>query len=99
MQERKQSFLSRLWERIRREAQWFRPGLGYKRWLILVLLGTALLGLGLALVILDVYRNAPDTWWLPALSYLSLRFLDRPIRVIIFGGIGLALTLIGIWGS
>ncbi len=99
MQERKQSLLSRLWERIRREAQWFRPGLGYKRWLILVFLGTALLGLGLALVILDVYRNAPDTWWLPALAYLSLRFLDRPIRVIIFGGIGLTLTMIGIWGS
>ena len=99
MQERKQNFFSRLWDRIRREAQWFRPGLGYKRWLFLVFLGTALLGLGLALVILDVYRNAPDTWWLPALAYLSLRFLDRPIRVIIFGGIGLALTLIGIWGS
>jgi uncharacterized cofD-like protein len=99
MQERKQSTLSRVWERIRREAQWFRPGLGYKRWLILVFLGTALLGLGLALVILDVYRHAPGTWWLPGLATLSLRFLDRPIRVIIFGGVGLALMLIGIWGS
>jgi len=99
MQERNQKFFSRLWESLRRELQWFRPGLGYKRWLILVFIGTALLGLGMALVILDVYRNAPDTWWLPALSYLSLRFLDRPIRVIIFGGIGLVLMLIGIWGS
>lgn len=99
MQDKKESFVSRAWERIRRELQWFRPGLGYKRWLILVFIGTALLGLGLALIILDFYRNAPDTWWLPALSYLSLRFLDRPIRVIIFGGIGLAFFLIGIWGS
>jgi uncharacterized cofD-like protein len=99
MQERKQDLFSRLWDRLRRELQWFRPGLGYKRWLILVFIGTSLLGLGMALIILDVYRNAPDTWWLPALAYLSLRFLDRPIRVIIFGGLGLASLLIGIWGS
>ena len=99
MQERKQSFFSRVWESLRRESHWFRPGLGYKRWLLMVLIGTTFLGLGLALIILDVYRNAPETWWLPALAYLSLRFLDRPIRVIIFGGIGIALVLIGIWGS
>lgn len=99
MQERKQNFISRLWETLRRESQWFRPGLGYKRWLILVFFGTTLLGLGMALIILDIYRNAPDTWWLPALAALSLRFLDRPIRVVIFGGIGVILVLIGIWGS
>jgi len=99
MQNKKTNFFSRAWERIWRELQWFRPGLGYKRWLIFVFIGAALLGLGMALIILDVYRNAPDTWWLPALSYLSLRFLDRPIRVIIFGGIGVALLVIGIWGS
>jgi uncharacterized cofD-like protein len=99
MQEHKKNFISRLWESLRRELQWFRPGLGYKRWLILVLLGTTLLGVGLALVLLDIYRNAPDTWWLPILSTLSLRFLDRPIRVIIFGGIGVILVLLGIWGS
>jgi len=99
MQERKQSVFSRFWAYLRRESQWFRPGLGYKRWLLLVFVGTTLLGLGLALFILDFYRNAPETWWLPALSYLSLRFLDRPIRVIIFGGVGVILVLIGIWGS
>ena len=99
MQEPQKGFFSRLWERLRRELQWFRPGLGYKRWLILVFLGTALLGMGLALIVLDVYRNAPDTWWLPVLSTLSLRFLDRPIRVIIFGGIGIVLVMVGIWGS
>lgn len=99
MKDRKKNFFARLWENLRREAQWFRPGLGYKRWLILVLVGTTLLGLGLALVVLDVYRNAPDTWWLPLISALSLRFLDRPIRVLIFGGIGVILILIGIWAS
>ena len=99
MPERKQSFFSRLWNNIRRELQWFRPGLGYKRWLILVFIGATFLAVGAAFVVLDVYRTAPDTWWLPALSALSLRFLDRPIRVIIFGGIGLILILVGIWAS
>jgi uncharacterized cofD-like protein len=99
MQERKKNFFSRLWERIRRESQWFRPGLGYKRWLILVFLGMALLSIGFTFLVLDVYRNATNPWWLPVLSTLSLRFLDRPIRVLIFGGIGVALILIGIWGS
>jgi len=99
MQERKQSFFSQIWERVRRESQWFRPGLGYKRWLLVVLFGIALLGLGLALIILDVYHNAPETWWLPALGWMSLRFLHRPIRVIIFGGAGIIMVLIGVWGT
>ena len=38
-----------------------------------MLIGNALIGIGIGVLILDVYRNAPDTWWLPALSYLSLR--------------------------
>jgi len=99
MQERKKKGFARFLERVGRELQWFRPGLGYKRWLVLSLLGITLLGVGLALVILDVYRNAPDTWWLPIISTLSLRFLDRPIRILIFGGIGVVLVLIGVWGS
>ena len=99
MQERKQNFFFRIWEGLCRESQWFRPGLGYKRWLVLVFLGTTLLGLGLALIILDVYHNAPETWWLPALAWMSLRFLHRPIRVIVFGGVGIIMVMIGIWGA
>ena len=74
------------------------PGLGVKRWLGLVLAGITLLGVGLAYVLLDVYRTAPETWWLPSLSYLALRFLPRPIRVLIFGGIGISIVAYGIWG-
>src|SRR5690606_24268864 len=48
--------------------------------------------------VLDVYRTAPDSWWLPILSFLSLRFLARPLRALIFGGIGLGLVWLGTWG-
>ena len=78
--------------------RWLVPGLGVKRWFLLILAGTTLIGVGLAILILDVYRTTPDTWWLPLLSAASLRFLARPLRAVIFGGLGLGLILTGIWG-
>lgn len=92
-------WLIRMASRVKRESQWLLPGLGFKRWLLIAMAGAMMLGLGLALIVLDVYRNAPETWWLPALSFLSLRFLDRPIRFILFGGTGLIMIVIGIWGA
>jgi len=81
-----------------RSLRWLVPGLGVKRWFLLTLAGTTLIGVGLAILILDVYRTAPETWWLPFLSAASLRFLARPLRAVIFGGIGLGVILIGIYG-
>ncbi len=88
----------RWWRFIRQEMRWFTPGIGVKRWIGLILFGTTMIGVGIAMMLLDVYRTAPDTWWLPALSVASLRFLDRPLRVLIFGGIGLGTIILGIYG-
>ena len=77
---------------------WLIPGLGVKRWILVILLGTTLLGVGLAVGLLDIYRTAPDSWWLPIISTASLRFLVRPLRVLIFGGLGVGLIVFGIWG-
>ena len=88
----------RLWTSLKRSLQWLVPGLGVKRWFLLILAGTTLIGVGLAILILDIYRNAPNTWWLPLLSWASLRVLARPLRALIFGGLGLSLILTGIWG-
>jgi len=57
-----------------------------------------MIGVGLAILVLDIYRTAPDTWWLPLLSAASLRFIARPLRALIFGGLGLILILSGIMG-
>lgn len=86
------------WQRLRREVRWLTPGLGVKRWLVVTLIGISLVAIGLAVAVLDFYRTAPETWWLPILSTLSLRFLDRTLRAFIFGGLGVGLTLVGIWG-
>jgi uncharacterized cofD-like protein len=87
-----------IWGRLTRPLRWLIPGLGVKRWILVVLFGTTLLGVGLGVLLLEIYRSAPDTWWLPILSIVSLRALSRPIRVLIFGGIGVGLVLLGIWG-
>ena len=87
-----------IWMRLSHPLRWLVPGLGVKRWIVLILFGTTLLGVGLAVLLLEVYRTAPDTWWLPILSIASLRILSRPLRVLIFGGLGTGLILVGIWG-
>lgn len=98
MKKTKDIWSQRLVGYIRRSAQWLIPGMGVKRWLVMVLIGTTLIGVGLAVLILDVYRNAPDTWWLPLLSAVSLRSFVRPVRALIFGGLGLGLIFGGLWG-
>lgn len=87
-----------IWRGILRFFQWFAPGIGVKRWFLVLLAGVTLIGAGLAIYLLDVYRNAPDTWWLPLISILSLRFLSRTLRVIIFAVLGFGLIGLGIWG-
>jgi uncharacterized cofD-like protein len=83
---------------LTRSLRWLVPGIGVKRWLLLLLGGITLFAVGLGIFLLDIYRTAPETWWLPVLSFLSLRFLTRPLRFLIFGGVGVGLILVGIWG-
>lgn len=82
-----------LWEFIR----WFRPGLGIKRWFLLVLAGITLLGVGLAILLLELYRtDSTSQPLLTFLSYVSLRFLPRLLRAVIFGGLGVGCVVYGI---
>jgi uncharacterized cofD-like protein len=92
------SWMRRLGGNFKTSLRWLTPGLGVKRWLLLILFGITLLGVGLAILILDIYRTAPETWWLPIISTASLRFLPRLLRAMIFGGLGVALIAGGIWG-
>lgn len=87
--------------RIKRDVQqlvlWLSPGLGVKRWFFLLLFGATMLAVGLAFVLLDIYRQAPSDSWISIwLSYISLQFLPRLLRALIFGGMGVAFVLIGI---
>ena len=90
-----------MWKRlpsaVRDVLRWFRPGLGVKRWLLFVMLGITLLGLGLAVILIELYRtDSTNPILLTILEYTSLRFLPRMLRAIIFGGLGIALVIFGI---
>ena len=85
-------------ERIKSLARWLRPGLSVKRWIFAILFGTTISSLGLALFLIDMYRKAPNTWWLPLISYASLLSLPRLIRVLIFLSLGVGIIVWGIVG-
>ena len=85
-------------EGLREFGLWIAPGLGVKRWLFVVLLGITMLGVGLALLLLELYRtDSSNRVVLDLLSFLSLRFLPRLLRALIFGGLGVGLLSYGLY--
>lgn len=77
---------------------WLRPGLGVKRWLLMLLAGITFLGIGVAYFLLDIYRAAPQSDFLDVIDVATLRFWPRPARVAIFIAIGFGLVIWGIAG-
>ncbi|MCD4803432.1 MAG: YvcK family protein [Anaerolineales bacterium] len=90
--------MDKLKEKITGLLRWLQPGLGIKRWILAILLGTTIIALGLAVFIIDLYRRTPDTWWLPLISFASLRDLPRLVRVIVFEALGMGIIIWGIIG-
>ncbi|MFN8404787.1 MAG: gluconeogenesis factor YvcK family protein [Anaerolineales bacterium] len=97
MPNNKSSRLSHWLDEFREIARWFTPGLGIKRWFLFIMAGITLLGVGLAMFLLDLYRtDSTNETLLAILSYASLRFLPRIVRIVTFGGIGVWLVGYGI---
>jgi uncharacterized cofD-like protein len=95
----KSNDVDRFTQNLRTLARWSRPGLGVKRWFFVVLAGITLLGVGLAILLLDVYRtDSANSFILEILSTASLRFLPRILRVLIFVGMGIGLVSYGFIG-
>ena len=93
-----QKWLGTLKKETANTLRWLAPGLGVKRWFFLLLLGVTLLGVGLAYYLLDFYRSTAADDIISVLNVATLRFLPRLIRVVIFGGLGVFLIFLGIWG-
>ncbi len=77
---------------------WLKPGLGVKRWLLMLLAGITFLGVGVAYFLLDIYRTTPASELIDVLDVATLRFWPRPIRVAIFIVIGFGLVIWGLAG-
>jgi len=96
--------MAHLSKKITRELQkisinlfaWLKPGLGIKRWVLVVLIGTTLIALGLAVLVIDVYWETEITWVRSILNFISLSSLPRWLRSLIFGGSGLVFLFIGL---
>ncbi|MGQ9674598.1 MAG: gluconeogenesis factor YvcK family protein [Chloroflexota bacterium] len=75
-------------------SRWLYPGLGVKRWLLLLGLGITFVGLGVAYLLVHLYRAGPfpEPIW-----YVTLQFFPRPLRGIVFMLIGFAVTGISIY--
>ena len=73
--------------------KWLYPGMKVKRWLVLLLLGTTVLALGFAYLLRSIY----DTWTFPSVFYyLTLQFLPRWWRALLFGVVGLAAIVVAV---
>jgi len=84
-----------LWARLvkRLNFKWLYIGLGIKRWLLVLFLGVTALALGVAFILVDWYRGArlPTVFY-----YLTLRFLDREVRGLLLGIVGVVLIVLAL---
>ncbi|MEE9276952.1 MAG: gluconeogenesis factor YvcK family protein [Dehalococcoidia bacterium] len=82
------------WLRNPDTRKWLVPGMGVKRWFLLLFLGMGMLGLGVA----HLAREAILTWSLPdAFYYVTLLFIPTPIRGALFVIVALLMVGIGFW--
>jgi uncharacterized cofD-like protein len=77
--------------------RWLYPGMHLKRWLLLLLVGITVLGLGAAIFLVQVYRTY-QLDEVPIIFWLTGAGLDRSIRAVLVATVGVLITLIGIWG-
>jgi len=73
--------------------KWLIPGMGVKRWLLLLFAGITIVSLGVGYLLVDLYR----TWTFPSIAYyLTLQFIPRALRGLLFGVAGIAAITIAI---
>ncbi|MBN1681601.1 MAG: YvcK family protein [Anaerolineae bacterium] len=74
--------------------KWLTPGLHIKRWLVLLMLGIAILAVGFAQVIVALYRSSELP---PLLHTVTLRFLPLGARIGVSAVIGLGVILLALY--
>jgi uncharacterized cofD-like protein len=76
--------------------RWLRPGMGVKRWLVLVFVGLLALGLGGAVFLRQIARDAsPSSPLAQFVDAVTFQFLPIDVRVPVLGLAGLVLVVVG----
>jgi uncharacterized cofD-like protein len=86
-------------ERRRRQlSRWLRPGIGIKRWLVVVFLGELLIALAGALAIRQLYRDVtPGEPAAQILELASLQFVPVGLRPLVLLALGALIFVLGVW--
>jgi uncharacterized cofD-like protein len=76
--------------------RWLTPGIGIKRWLLVVFVGLLLLAIAFAHFLRQITRDlAPTGFAGTFLDLLTLQFLPFAVRGLVAGSIGVALVVVG----
>jgi uncharacterized cofD-like protein len=80
--------------------RWLTPGIGIKRWLLVLFVGLLLLALGVAHVIRQATRDLePGGFAQAIIDAVTLQFLPYPLRGLLAVAAGVALVVIGAYGA
>ena len=74
--------------------KWFYLGMHIKRWLVLVLIGLAIMGLGFGYILREVYVAYTFPEWV---YYITLQFLPRFVRGALFITASVGIILFAVW--
>src|SRR5918911_1370945 len=74
--------------------RWFTPGLHVKRWLVLLMVGMVLISLGVGYLLRNFYQYGKFPSFV---GPLTLQFLDRPYRALLFGSVGIGLIILSLY--
>jgi uncharacterized cofD-like protein len=78
--------------------RWLTPGIGIKRWLVVVFLGELGLAFGLAFVLRQVYRDVDLVEPVQSIvSAVTLQFLPYWLRAVILASLGVAIFAFAAW--
>lgn len=76
--------------------RWLTPGIGVKRWLLVVFLGLLLLAMAFAHMLRQVTRDfEPSGPFAAVIDLVTLQFLPFPLRGLIVGIVGVSLVVLG----
>jgi uncharacterized cofD-like protein len=79
--------------------RWLPAGYGFRRWAVVFGLGVAIVGLGLAMSITNLYRMyVVDNTGTTLLYFATLQFIPHPWRELLVAALGVGLLIWGGWG-
>src|SRR5829696_1380833 len=79
--------------------RWLPSGYGFRRWALVFAVGVAIVGLGLAMGVANLYRAyvLPQSGT-PFIYFMTLQFIPHPFREVLVGFVGVGLGILGARG-